>query len=147
MNRVREFRQALEMSQAALGEAAGIHQVQVSFIEIGRIKKPRHKTMAAIAEALGCSIQEVFPDAPPPKATPAERAKELAAEVLGASERLTADNCDWCGRRDVRDQVAVLTVGGEKVFEAGHLRCMREFIIDNTDRQGNWKKHRITGLR
>ena len=143
MNRVREFRLALGMTQGALGEAAGSRHVQICRIETGCSKNPHIKTMKKIAEALGCSVAEAFPDASPSKILLAQE----PAEILAGSERLAEHNCRWCGRRDVKAELAVLTIAGDKLFETGHLRCMAEFIVENTNRKGNWKKHRNTGLR
>lgn len=108
MNRVREFRKALGMTQGALG----------------------------------CSVSEAFPDAAPSKIL---LAQELA-ETLSDSERLAAGNCRWCGRRNVKAELAVLAIAGEKVYETGHLRCLAEYIVENTDSRGNWKKHRNKGI-
>lgn len=138
MNRCREIRKALGLTQAKLAAAAGMSGQNVWLIETGRNKKPRPKTMTAIADALGCAVADAFPDAPPPKAP---------AEIPSAPERPATDTCRWCGRRYVKDQAAVLTLAGSKIYEAGNLRCLAEYIIENTDRQGNWKKHISTGLK
>ena len=143
MNRVREFRKALGMSQGALGEAAGTRHVQICRIETGKSKNPHIKTMKTIAEALGCSVSEAFPDAAPSKILLAQE----PAETLSDSERLAAGNCRWCGRRNVKDELAALVIAGGKVYETGHLRCLADSIVENTDSKGNWKKHRNTGLR
>ena len=100
MNRVREIREALGMTQVALGQAARIHPISICKIENGHAN-PWPKTMTAIAEALGCAFAEAFPDAPPPKpAKPSAESKAAAitAEVLGVSERLGQGRCRWCGR-------------------------------------------------
>lgn len=52
--RLREFRTARHLSQAALAERAGVPQSTVSRIETGRTKGIDFATLDKLARALGC---------------------------------------------------------------------------------------------
>ncbi|MFA5075729.1 MAG: helix-turn-helix transcriptional regulator [Candidatus Babeliales bacterium] len=141
MNRVREIREALGMSRASLAAQAGVSPSTIAFIETGYTKRTYPRNMKAISEVLGCAVSDAFPGARVKLSIEAE-----AAEILANSDRLAPGSCDWCGRRNVKAQMVQIMASGEPVHEFGHLRCAAEYIIDNTDRHGNWKKPRIGGV-
>ena len=57
--RVRELRLARSLSQEELAFKAGLHRTYLGGIERGE-RNPALKNIAAIAEALGVAIQELF---------------------------------------------------------------------------------------
>jgi len=57
--RVRDLRQAAGLSQEELAFKAGIHRTYLGGIERGE-RNPALKNIAAIAEALGVNITELF---------------------------------------------------------------------------------------
>ncbi len=61
--RIRELRTAAGMSQQALAMAAGLSMSVVSQLEQGYRDDPRISTVAAIARALGVTIDELMPKA------------------------------------------------------------------------------------
>lgn len=50
----------MDLSQGQVGRIAGIPQQTVSRVELDK-HVPRYATMAAIARALGSSVEELFP--------------------------------------------------------------------------------------
>ena len=61
MNKLREFRTQLGLSQTGLTVLSGIAQSTLSAIETGRLIPYRHQR-EKIAKALGVSVREVFGD-------------------------------------------------------------------------------------
>jgi len=57
--RVRGFRQARGLTGSALARQAGIDAGQLSRIEHGQAKRPGHRTLANLAEALGVTVAEL----------------------------------------------------------------------------------------
>ena len=57
---IRELRQKLGWSQSELARRAGIKQGVLSYIENGRTKHPRSDTLAAIASALGVTVERLL---------------------------------------------------------------------------------------
>ena len=57
--RVRGFRQARGLTGSALARQAGIDAGQLSRIEHGQAKRPGHRTLANLADALGVSVAEL----------------------------------------------------------------------------------------
>jgi transcriptional regulator with XRE-family HTH domain len=58
--RLRELREARELSQQALAVAAGLSVSIVSQIEQGKRENPRVKTVLALAEALGVGVGQLL---------------------------------------------------------------------------------------
>lgn len=59
MNRIRAIRVERNLSQKELAEKAGLSQVNVSRYEKGQ-RKLEIQTAARIAEALGCTVDELI---------------------------------------------------------------------------------------
>ena len=57
---IRELRQKKGWTQTELARRAGVKQGVLSCIESGRTKNPRSDTMAAIAAALGVSVERLM---------------------------------------------------------------------------------------
>lgn len=57
-HRIKARRKALGMTQAALADAAGVHEISVCLIENGR-RRPRAETVAKFAAALQCSPDDL----------------------------------------------------------------------------------------
>lgn len=58
--RIRELREAREMTQAELASAAGRTQEHISRIETGASVNPTTKTLTKLAAALGVSLNELL---------------------------------------------------------------------------------------
>jgi transcriptional regulator with XRE-family HTH domain len=56
---LRELRLARELSQEALGDAAGLHMTEISRLERGR-REPRLGTIVRLARALGVPASELL---------------------------------------------------------------------------------------
>ena len=56
---IRELRKKLGLSQNELSRLAGVKQSVLSYIENGKTKHPRIDTLAAIAAALGVSVNDL----------------------------------------------------------------------------------------
>jgi len=52
------LRQARHLTQDQLAEAAGVAQVSISKIELGK-SSPRASTLLKLAHALGCSLEAI----------------------------------------------------------------------------------------
>lgn len=63
-NTLKERREAQGLSQIQVARAAGITEKAVRQIEKGQVS-PRLSTARALATALGCSIDELVPEAAP----------------------------------------------------------------------------------
>lgn len=61
---VRRLREAKDLSQAALGRAAGIAAAHVSMIESGRRADPQGSVLQALARALGVTVDELLREEP-----------------------------------------------------------------------------------
>ena len=57
---IRELRQKKGWTQTELARRAGVKQGVLSCIESGRTKNPRSDTLAAIAAALGVSVEQLM---------------------------------------------------------------------------------------
>ena len=57
--RVRELRQAKGLSQEELAHRAGVHRTYLGGIERGE-RNPALRNIAALAEALGLTLEELF---------------------------------------------------------------------------------------
>lgn len=57
---IKELRLKRGWTQTKLAEVAGIRQGVLSYIESGRTKHPRSDTLAAIAAALGVSVDKLM---------------------------------------------------------------------------------------
>lgn len=60
-NRVRRARERAEMTQVALAQASGLTQAFISAIEIGDYSAMTLDTSRALARALGCTVDDLFP--------------------------------------------------------------------------------------
>jgi DNA-binding XRE family transcriptional regulator len=61
-NRLAFFRRQLGLTAHALALEVGVAPQTITRIESGYIRKPRRITKEAIAETLGVSVREVWPD-------------------------------------------------------------------------------------
>ncbi len=58
--RIRGLRKEHGLTQAELGERAGLHQVQIAQLEADRYRSPRLETLRAVAKALGVSLTDLL---------------------------------------------------------------------------------------
>lgn len=58
--KIREFREAQNMSQADLSKKSGISRAIISGLECGTITVTTTKTLSAIADALGKKVSDIF---------------------------------------------------------------------------------------
>ena len=54
--RVKARREALQLSQQAVADRCGVHQVTIARIETGVLKRPSIHTAVALAQALECRV-------------------------------------------------------------------------------------------
>ena len=59
-NCIKDAREKLGISQAALAEAAGISRTMISKLETNQKTDCKVSTLLAIASALGCSVGDIF---------------------------------------------------------------------------------------
>ena len=59
-NRIREIRTKKGVSQEALAKASGVSRVTISKLESGKTTVTTTETMSRIADALGCTIIDIF---------------------------------------------------------------------------------------
>ena len=130
LNRVKELREGLGMTQRQLAEISG-HSV--STIETGRRINPRRKTAEAIAIALRQPMTTVFPGWKEPTrkgltltAAQREKIKSKAPGKLGYKPGRV--KCRWCGGYYKPEDAAALVVGGKIIKEYGHENCLKESI-------------------
>jgi transcriptional regulator with XRE-family HTH domain len=57
---IRELREKKGWSQSELSRRSGVKQGVLSYIESGRTKHPRSDTLAAIAAALGTTVEKLI---------------------------------------------------------------------------------------
>ena len=60
--RIRQLREKIDWTQKQLAEKSGLRQSHISRLETGQ-HSPSHKTIVALAKALGCTIAEIDPGA------------------------------------------------------------------------------------
>ncbi len=60
--KLRDYREKAGMTQEELANKSGISRVAVSMIETGSIKNPSSKTLLALANALGVTLDQIFFD-------------------------------------------------------------------------------------
>ena len=58
--RIREFREALKMTQDELAKRSGVSRGTISAMENGANKATTTKTLVKIARALGTSVDSIF---------------------------------------------------------------------------------------
>ena len=61
MVKLREIRIAMGVSQKRLAEMSGVPQQTISAIETGERENPGVNTLRILADALGCTIDEMCP--------------------------------------------------------------------------------------
>lgn len=57
--KVKEYREQKKMTQAELSKASGIGRITISRMESGALKETSAGTLLKIANALGCSMQDL----------------------------------------------------------------------------------------
>ena len=60
MIRLHQLRMAKGFTQQELAARSGISQGVISYIESGMTQNPRFETMAKLADALGCRLEELM---------------------------------------------------------------------------------------
>ena len=60
MNKLRQARKQMGLTQKELAEKAGISRVTISGLESGRVVVMKTSTMAKIADAMQKSVKEIF---------------------------------------------------------------------------------------
>ena len=58
--RIREIRKEKKMTQEELGKKANVSRAVISDLETGKKTVTSTKTLSKIAEALGCSVTDIF---------------------------------------------------------------------------------------
>ena len=58
--RIRELRLAAKMTQAQLAEKSGVSRSIINGLETGRATSTTTETVCKIADALGCSVGDIF---------------------------------------------------------------------------------------
>lgn len=58
--RIKERREELRMSQEELSKKSGVNRTTISAIETGKAKQVLTGTLAALAEALGTTVDKIF---------------------------------------------------------------------------------------
>lgn len=58
--KIREMREAKDMTQEELSEKSGISRVTISGLENGTERNTTSKTLVKIAKALGCTVDQIF---------------------------------------------------------------------------------------
>lgn len=99
--RLRTIRERNGMTTTALADALGVQQPMITRIENGQRGK-RFEMLPRLARALGCRIDDLFPemDAPDTETTqrPAENAAACASPAPAAPPAQTQDDDDdWLG--------------------------------------------------
>lgn len=61
MNNLQAKRECRNYSQAELARRSGVKQSVINYIEHGKTKNPRIDTARALAKALRCKIDDLFP--------------------------------------------------------------------------------------
>ena len=62
MKNLEAVRKDQKLSQKALSEASRVPQQSISAIETGQMKNPGIKTLRRLAAALGCTVDDIFPN-------------------------------------------------------------------------------------
>lgn len=60
INRLKEAREEISMTQEELAEKSGISRVTISGIESGRMAVAKSDTLAKIADAIGKKVTDIF---------------------------------------------------------------------------------------
>ena len=58
--KIKEMREAQDMTQEELSEKSGISRVTISGLENGTERNTTSKTLLKIARALGCTVDQIF---------------------------------------------------------------------------------------
>lgn len=58
--KIKEYREAIKMSQEELAERSGVSRGTISALENGSAKNTTSKTLLKLAEALGTSVDKIF---------------------------------------------------------------------------------------
>ena len=63
MNVIKALRERQGMSQSMLSQKSGVKQQTISMLETGERKMPRIDTAKKLADALGCTVDDLLKDA------------------------------------------------------------------------------------
>ncbi|WP_227370025.1 helix-turn-helix domain-containing protein [Halomonas sp. M20] len=58
--RIKQLRQQAKLSKAALARKVGVSDVSISYWESGTIRQVGHERLVALADALGCSLEDLL---------------------------------------------------------------------------------------
>nr|WP_299245545.1 helix-turn-helix transcriptional regulator [uncultured Halomonas sp.] len=58
--RIKQLRQQAKLSKAALARKVGVSDVSISYWESGTIRQVGHERLLALADALGCSLEDLL---------------------------------------------------------------------------------------
>ncbi|WP_082140362.1 helix-turn-helix domain-containing protein [Halomonas sp. PR-M31] len=58
--RIKQLRQQAKLSKAGLARKVGVSDVSISYWESGTIRQIGHERLLALAEALGCSLDDLL---------------------------------------------------------------------------------------
>lgn len=61
MNNLQTRRESKNFTQSELARRSGVKQSVINYIESGRTKHPRIDTARALAKALRCKLDDLFP--------------------------------------------------------------------------------------
>lgn len=62
MNAIKALRESQGMSQSTLSRKSGVKQQTISMLETGERKMPRVDTAKKLADALGCTVDDLLKD-------------------------------------------------------------------------------------
>ncbi len=130
--RIRRARQAAGLTQEALSEQVGVHPGYLSQIERG-MRTPSTLVLARLAEACGCSLQELLGAPPHTGATAPAGGITRAEEVR--EEGPPAEAPDYPEARRLADELQRLVAGRP----AAHIRLLLQIaraVFQHLDRLG-----------
>jgi transcriptional regulator with XRE-family HTH domain len=144
MNRIREIRERLGLSQMRLSIKSGVNQSEISRIERSGITPRDDEKRWKLAKVLGVPSAELFPDPMgAPRGNPlapkkADLFKSSAYEdykpapmppaIAPPAPPLRHSTCKWCGiKYNVEHEVKIM-VGDKAIKIYGHLSCLEQDV-------------------
>jgi len=134
-NRVREHREARELTQSALGELAGLTRQSIHAVEAGR-SVPSVAVALRLARALGCPVEELFASEAPDQELACEPCGDVATGRAALSHIAGRWVAHGLGREGLGHAADALVVRSRRGVVAAHLLRPSSELHDNIVIQG-----------
>ncbi|WP_148254417.1 helix-turn-helix domain-containing protein [Aidingimonas lacisalsi] len=134
--RIKRLREHAKLNKAALARQVGVSDVTIGYWESGEIKQIGHTRLVALAEALGCGLDELLTESPETPFPFLQLTPTLPLPWQKHASQVTALPISWPNTREAPIPCYIVTPSPEATFD--HLpRGDLAAITPTESHQGN----------